>query len=194
MEMPKNRLKAALKRSEAQIGLWMSLANSYTAEICGSAGFDFVVIDAEHGPNHIQTVLQQLQALSSYAVQPVVRPTIGDVNLIKQILDVGAPSLVVPLVESAEQAEMLVRATRYPPEGIRGVAPAVARTARWGRVKNYLNEAGDEICLIVQIETRKGLDNLEAIAAVEGVDGLFIGPADLSASLGYRGRSRPEFS
>lgn len=193
MEMPKNKLKAALARGEAQIGLWMSLASPYTAEICGSAGFDFVVIDAEHGPNHIQSILQALQALAAYPVQAVVRPTIGDVNLIKQILDVGAQSLVVPLVETAEQAQLLVKAVKYPPEGIRGVAPAVARAARWGRVPNYLHEASNEICLIVQIETKKGLDNLEAIAAVEGVDGLFIGPADLSASLGHRGKpSSPE--
>lgn len=187
MEIPKNKLKAALKRGEAQIGLWMSLASSYTAEICGSAGFDFVVVDAEHGPNHLQSVLAQLQALAAYPVQAVVRPMIGDVNLIKQALDVGAQSLVIPLVETAEQAELLVKATRYPPEGIRGVAPAVARASRWNRVADYIHKASEEICLILQIETKKGLDNLEAIAAVEGVDCLFIGPADLSASLGYRG-------
>src|SRR5262249_61752954 len=117
MEISQNKLKAALKRGEAQIGLWMDLASPYTAEICGGAGFDFVVIDAEHGPNHVQTVLQQLQALAAYPVEAVVRPTIGDVSLIKQILDVGARTLVVPLVETAEQAAMLVKSMQYPPAG-----------------------------------------------------------------------------
>ena len=191
--MISNKLKAALKRGEPQIGLWMSLASPYTAEICASAGFDFVVIDGEHGPNHIQSILHGLQAIAAYPTQAVVRPTIGDVNLIKQILDVGAQTIVVPLVETAEQAELLVRAVRYPPEGIRGVAPAVARASRWGRADDYINQASSEICLILQIETKKGLDNLEAIAGVDGVDGVFIGPADLSASLGYRGKpSAPE--
>jgi 4-hydroxy-2-oxoheptanedioate aldolase len=189
VELQPNRLKTALKQGQAQIGLWMSLASPYTAEICGSAGFDFVVIDAEHGPNHIQSILAQLQALSAYPVQAVVRPASGDASLIKQILDVGAQSLVVPLVETPEQAALLVKAVQYPPEGIRGVGSAVARAARWDRVPDYLDRAGEHICLIVQIETRRGLDNLEAIAAVEGIDGLFIGPADLSSSLGYRGRA-----
>ena len=189
MDMQRNKLKAALQRGEAQVGLWMSLGSPYTAEVCGSAGFDFVVIDGEHGPNHIHSILHALQALSGYPVQAVVRPTIGDVNLIKQILDVGAQSLVIPLVETPEQARTLVRAVRYPPEGIRGVAAPVVRASRWGRMDNYLDEASGEICLILQIETRKGLDNLEEIAAVEGVDSVFIGPADLSASLGYRGKA-----
>jgi 4-hydroxy-2-oxoheptanedioate aldolase len=193
MEMLPNKLKAALKRAEPQIGLWMSLGTPYTAEVCAAAGFDFVVIDGEHGPNHIQSILLGLQAIAGYPAQAVVRPTIGDVNMIKQILDVGAQTLVVPLVETAEQAAMLVKAVRYPPEGIRGVAPTVARASRWGRVDGYIDHASDEICLILQIETKKGLDNLEAIAAVDGVDGVFIGPADLSASLGYRGKpSAPE--
>jgi 4-hydroxy-2-oxoheptanedioate aldolase len=188
MDIPKNHLKAALKRGEPQTGLWMSLATPYCAEICAGAGFDFIVIDAEHGPNDVRTVLATLQAVSAYPVQTVVRPKIGDVSLIKQVLDVGAQTLVIPLVETAEQAQTLVKAMRYPPEGIRGCAPAVARAARWGRVSDYLHQADEEMCLIVQIETKKGLDNLESIAAVHGVDGLFIGPADLSASLGYRGQ------
>lgn len=188
MDIPKNRLKAALKRGEPQIGLWMSLATPYCAEICAGAGFDFIVIDAEHGPNDVRTVMATLQAVSAYPVQAIVRPPIGEVSLIKQVLDVGAQSLVIPLVETAEQAQLMVKAMRYPPGGLRGCAPAVARAARWGRVSDYLHLADEEMCLIVQIETKKGLDNLEAIAAVDGVDCLFIGPADLSASLGYRGQ------
>jgi 4-hydroxy-2-oxoheptanedioate aldolase len=187
MDLPKNALKAALQRGEAQIGLWMGLANPYCAEICAGAGFDFVVIDGEHAPNDVRSILAQLQAVAPYPSHAVVRPMIGDANIIKQLLDIGAQTLVVPMVESAEQARVLVSAMRYPPAGIRGVGSALARAARWNRYKNYLDAADGEMCLFVQIETRKGLDNLEAIAAVDGVDGLLIGPADLSSSLGHRG-------
>lgn len=188
MQIPKNTLKAALQQGQAQIGLWMSLGSPYTAEICAGAGFDFVVVDAEHGPNHVPLVLHALQAIATTGTQAVVRPAIGDVVMIKQLLDIGAQTLVVPLIETAEQAELMVRAMRYPPGGIRGVAGAIVRASRWNRVEDYLNQADREMCLIVQVETRKGLDNIEAIAAVEGVDGVFIGPSDLSSSLGFRGK------
>jgi 4-hydroxy-2-oxoheptanedioate aldolase len=187
MENPKNLLKAALARGETQIGLWLSLANSYSAELCAGAGFDFVLIDGEHAPNDIASILAQLQSVAACPAQPVVRAPIGDPVIIKRLLDIGAQSLLIPLVETAEQAEMLVRAMRYPPEGIRGVGAAAARASRWSRVKDYLETAARELCLIVQVETQKGLDHLDAIAKVEGVDGVFIGPADLSSSLGHRG-------
>jgi 4-hydroxy-2-oxoheptanedioate aldolase len=183
----KNQFKAALQRQEQQIGLWIALADSYSAELCASAGFDWVVVDGEHAPNDLRSILGQLQAMAPYPVHPVVRPPIGEVHLIKQLLDIGAQTLLVPLVETAEQARLLVAAMRYPPAGIRGVGSAIARSSRWQGNPDYLQQADDEMCLLVQIETREGLRNLDAIAAVEGVDGLFIGPADLSASLGHRG-------
>ena len=151
-----NTFKAALQRNDPQFGLWLGLADSYSAEICAGAGFDWLLIDGEHAPNDVRTILGQLQALAAYPVHPVVRPPIGDVHLLKQLLDIGAQNLLIPLVESAEYARLLVSATRYPPVGIRGVASALARAARWSRVPNYLETADAEICLLVQIETRKG--------------------------------------
>jgi 4-hydroxy-2-oxoheptanedioate aldolase len=190
MPTKKNTFKAALKSGkQAQIGLWVGLANSYTAEICAGAGFDWLLIDGEHAPNDVRSILTQLQAMSAYPVHPIVRPVIGEVPLIKQLLDIGAQTLLVPLVETAEQAKQLVAAMRYPPEGIRGVGPSLARASQWSRISDYVHTANDEMCLLVQVETRKGLDNLDAIASVEGVDGVFIGPSDLSAALGHRGNS-----
>jgi len=188
MQIPKNTLKTALAQGRAQIGLWVALASSYSAEIAAGAGFDFILLDGEHAPNDLRSLLAQLQTAASYPVHPVVRATIGDVSLIKQLLDIGAQTLLVPLVETAEQAALLVRAMRYPPGGIRGVGSAIARSSRWSDIPDYLDTADGEMCLIVQVETKKGLDNLDAIAAVEGVDSVFIGPADLSASLGHRGQ------
>jgi|SRR5579872_2997829 len=187
MDMPINHFKQALRRGPAQIGLWLGLANSYSAEICASAGFDWLLLDWEHAPNDIRSLLGQLQALAPYPVQPIVRPPIGDVTLIKQVLDIGVQTVLVPLVESSSQAQSLVRAMRYPPAGVRGVGSALARASRWNQVPNYLQLADEQMCLLVQVETREGLNNLEAIAAVEGVDGVFIGPADLAASLGHLG-------
>jgi len=190
MEIKKNTFKAALQSGErAQIGLWLGLGDPVCAEICAGAGFDWLLIDGEHSPNDVRSILAQLQAVAPYpAAHPIVRPVSGDVNLIKQLLDIGAQTLLVPMVESAEQAKLLVSAMRYPPHGIRGVGPALARASHWNRVTNYVHEANDQMCLLVQVETRAGLDNLEAIAAVEGVDGVFIGPADLSAALGHLGK------
>lgn len=187
MQTPVNTFKQAIARREAQIGLWLGLADPYCAELCAGAGFDWLLIDAEHAPNDVRTVLGQLQAVAPYPVHPVVRPPVGDPVLIKQYLDIGAQTLLVPMVESAEQAQDLVRAMRYPPEGIRGVGSALARASRWQRYPQYLAEANDHVCLLVQIESLAALEQLEAIAAVPGVDGVFIGPADLSASMGHRG-------
>jgi 4-hydroxy-2-oxoheptanedioate aldolase len=182
-----NTFKAALANGKRQIGLWLSLANAYTAEICATAGFDWLLIDGEHSPNDVRSILAQLQAVAPYRSHPIVRPVSGDVQLIKQLLDIGAQTLLVPMVDTPEQARRLVSAVRYPPQGIRGVGSTAARASRWSLRTDYLDRADAEVCLLVQAETRVALENLEAICAVEGVDGVFIGPADLAASLGHRG-------
>ena len=189
MEIKHNIFKAALKTGErAQIGLWLGLTDPVCAEICAGAGFDWLLIDGEHAPNDVRSTLAQLQAVTAYPVHPIVRPVSGEVPLIKQLLDIGAQTLLVPMVESAEQAKQLVAAMRYPPAGIRGVGAALARASQWNRVTDYLHQANEQMCLLVQVETRLGLVNLDAICAVEGVDGVFIGPADLSAALGHLGK------
>ena len=180
-----NGFKLALAAGQVQIGLWTSFANAYAIEIVASAGYDWLLIDAEHGPNDLRSVLEQLQAVAAYPTQPVVRVPMDDPALIKQYLDIGAQSLLIPMVESGEQARRLVAATRYAPQGIRGVASA--RASRWGAISDYFERAGDSVCLIVQVETVKGLENLDEILAVPGVDGVFIGPSDLAASLGHLG-------
>jgi 4-hydroxy-2-oxoheptanedioate aldolase len=187
MDAMSNGFKAAIAARKPQIGLWLSLMNGYTAELCAGAGFDWFLIDAEHAPNTLENILHQLQAIAPYGVAPVVRPANRDPDTLKLLLDMGVQNFLIPLVESAEQAKALVGAVRYPPRGYRGVGHVLGRASRWGRVGDYLKRADDEICLLVQIESRKGLDNLEAIAAVDDVDGLFVGPADLSASLGHTG-------
>lgn len=194
MEIKQNQFKLALKKNErAQIGLWLGLADPICAEICAGAGFDWLLIDGEHAPNDVRSILAQLQAVAPYPAHPIVRPVSGDVQLIKQLLDIGAQTLLIPMVETADQARLLVSAMRYPPAGIRGVGAALARASHWNRVADYLHLASDQMCLLVQVETRLGLENLDAIAAVEGVDGVFIGPSDLSAALGHLGRpSHPD--
>jgi 4-hydroxy-2-oxoheptanedioate aldolase len=189
MNAAENGFKSGLVGSAPLIGLWQGIASAITAEICANAGFDWLLFDGEHAPNTLTTLVAQLQAVAPYNVHPVARVPVGEAWLIKQYLDIGFKTLLVPFVESAEQAQQLARAMRYPPEGIRGIAPGLARAARWNTVPNYLEQANDGVCLIVQVETRAGLDALEDIAAVPGVDGIFIGPADLAASLGYRGQS-----
>lgn len=188
MDMPINYFKQRLKSGEAQIGLWLGLASPYCAELAANAGFDWLLIDGEHAPNDLRSLLGQMQAIAPYASQPVIRPVSGDTALIKQILDIGTQTLLVPMVESAEQARELVRAMHYPPSGMRGVGSALARASRWNTVPDYLDKADEQMCLLVQIESLDGLANLDAIVNVEGVDGVFIGPADLSASMGHRGK------
>ncbi|WP_374598622.1 HpcH/HpaI aldolase/citrate lyase family protein [Sphingosinicella sp.] len=180
-------LKVALAEARTQIGLWQALANPYTAEICAGAGYDWLLFDGEHAPNTPQTLLAQLQAVAPYPVEPIARPPVGDPAIIKQYLDIGFRSLLIPMVESAEQARMLVSATRFPPRGIRGVASATSRASGFGSNPRYLAEAHEDICLIVQIESVAGLDSIEEIAETEGVDALFIGPGDLAAALGHLG-------
>ncbi|WP_437890371.1 2-keto-3-deoxy-L-rhamnonate aldolase [Phytobacter sp. V91] len=180
-----NPFKAGLRKGESQIGLWLSSTTAYMAEIAATSGYDWLLIDGEHAPNTIQDLYHQLQAIAPYSSQAVIRPVEGSRSVIKQVLDIGARTLMIPMVESAEQAREIVSATRYPPLGTRGVGASVARAARWGRVENYMARANDELCLLIQVESKTALDNLDAILAVEGIDGVFIGPADLSASLGY---------
>ena len=187
MDMPKNLFKQRLRQRQWQVGLFVGLANGISMEILAGAGFDWLVIDAEHTPNNPASVLAQLQVAAPYPVQLLVRPMSHDAALIKQYLDAGAQTLLLPLVDNAEQARQLVRAVRYPPEGIRGVAASLSRAARWSGIKDYVKQANAEVCLVVQVETRQGLENLDAILAVAGVDAVFIGPADLAASLGHLG-------
>ena len=172
------------------LGLWQALATPYTAEICAGAGYDWLLFDGEHAPNTLQTLLGQLQAVAPYPVEPIARVPIGEAAIIKQYLDIGFRTLLVPMVESAEQAARIVAATRFPPRGTRGVASATSRASGFGADADYLATAHEQICLIVQIESRAGLAAIEAIAGVEGVDALFIGPADLAGSLGHLGDPR----
>jgi len=187
--VPINPFKQALKEGRRQIGLWQAMASPFTAEICAGAGFDWLLFDGEHAPNDVPSMLAQLQAVESYPTHAIARPPIGDVVLIKQYLDLGFQTLLIPLVDTADQAAQMVRGMRYPPDGVRGVGAGSARVSRWNRVENYFRDADEQMCLLVQAETRTAMENLEAIAAVEGVDGIFIGPADLSASLGHRGNA-----
>ncbi|EAW8000155.1 4-hydroxy-2-oxoheptanedioate aldolase [Salmonella enterica] len=183
----KNAFKDALKAGRPQIGLWLGLANSYSAELLAGAGFDWLLIDGEHAPNNVQTVLTQLQAIAPYPSQPVVRPSWNDPVQIKQLLDVGAQTLLIPMVQNADEARNAVAATRYPPAGIRGVGSALARASRWNRIPDYLHQANDAMCVLVQIETREAMSNLASILDVDGIDGVFIGPADLSSDMGFAG-------
>lgn len=187
MDMPINTFKQRLRSGQAQIGLWLGLADPYCAELAANAGFDWLLIDGEHAPNDLRGMLAQLQAVAPYPGQPVIRPVIGDTAMIKQMLDIGAQTLLVPMVESADQARQLVNAVQYPPKGVRGVGSALARASRWNSIPGYLDQADEQMCLLVQIENKEGLANLDEIVAVEGVDGVFIGPADLSAAMGHRG-------
>lgn len=172
------------------IGLWQALANPYTAEICAGAGYDWLLFDGEHAPNTLQTFVAQLQATARYPIHPIARPPVGDPAIIKQYLDIGFPTLLLPMVDNALQAKHLVAACRFPPAGIRGVASATSRASGFGADPKYLSEQNDRVGVIAQIESVAGLEAIGSIAAVEGIDGLFIGPADLSAALGHLGNPR----
>jgi 4-hydroxy-2-oxoheptanedioate aldolase len=188
MQMPQNTFKAALAAGQPQIGLWVGLADATAAEALATTGYDWLLLDGEHAPNDPRSILQQLRAVAPYPVQPVVRPVIGDVALVKQYLDVGAQTLLIPMIDTAAQAAQMVQAMRYAPAGIRGMGAALARASRYNQVDNYLAQADAQMCLLVQAETATAIANLPAIAATEGVDGVFFGPADLSASMGYPGQ------
>jgi 4-hydroxy-2-oxoheptanedioate aldolase len=187
LPLPSNAFKAALLAGRPQVGLWVSLANAYCAELVAGAGFDWLLLDTEHSPGGIDSVLAQLQAVAPYGVSAVVRPDINDTVLIKRYLDIGAQTLLIPYVQTAEEAARAVAAMRYPPAGVRGVG-GTTRATRFGRVQDYAEHCADELCLLVQIETGEALARLEEIAGVEGVDGVFIGPNDLAASLGHMGK------
>jgi 4-hydroxy-2-oxoheptanedioate aldolase len=187
MQLPKNSFKEALRAGRPQIGLWHGLPDAYVSEVIASTGFAWLAIDGEHAPNDPRSVLAQLQAIAPYPVSAVVRTASDDATLIKQYLDIGAQTVLVPMVESAGQAARVVAATRYPPAGIRGVGSALARASRWNQLGDYLHRCAQELCVLVQVESARGLDNLGEIAATDGVDGVFFGPADLSASMGLLG-------
>ena len=181
-----NPFKLGLSTHQIQIGLWSSLCSHIVAEVIAGAGFDWIVIDGEHAPNELSDVVHQLQAMSSYPVEPVVRIPCGDAVIIKRYLDAGARSLLVPMVRDALAAANIVAATRYPPCGIRGVSVA-HRANRFGRIKDYMKRATENLCIVAQIETAEAVSNVEAIASVDGIDGLFVGPSDLAADLGHLG-------
>jgi 4-hydroxy-2-oxoheptanedioate aldolase len=192
MKTPVNRFKKAISEKQAQIGLWLGLANSYSAEMCAMAGFDWLLVDGEHAPNNLQSIQQQLQAIAAYpANNAIARVPFGDTVLMKQYLDLGVETLLVPMVDTPQQAAQCVQAMRYPQDdgqgGVRGMAGT--RASRWGMFPNYAKEANAQVCLLVQAESREALKNLDAIANTPGVDGVFIGPADLSASMGYVGNA-----
>lgn len=188
MPAPKNTFKQALREKRTQIGFWQALANPYTVEISADAGYDWLLLDAEHAPNDIPLLVAQLQAMKGSASHAVIRPPIGETWIVKQLLDIGAQTLLIPMVDSRELAQAMVQAVRYPPHGVRGVGAALARASRFNRIPDYLQTANDEICLLLQIESRAGLAALDDIASTEGVDGVFIGPADLAADMGFLGR------
>src|SRR5258707_10129933 len=186
VEFQRNAFKHALAQGKLQIGLWSSLCSNIAAEIISDSGFDWILLDTEHSPNEIPDLLSQLQAVQRGTATPIVRAAWNDAVLFKRILDIGAQSLLVPFVQNPEEARRAVAATRYPPSGIRGTAGS-SRASRYGRVKDYLKKANEEICLLVQVETRQALDQIEAIAKVDGIDGVFIRPAGLAASRGHIG-------
>ncbi len=184
MPAPRNRFKAALAAGKPLFGCWLGTAEAYLAEVTGRAGFDWVLVDGEHAPNDLRSITAQLQVLEGLGPDVLVRLPWGEDWRIKQALDAGAQSLMIPMVESAAEARRLVRATRYPPEGIRGMGAMLARASRFGAIGDYAATANDQICLIVQLESGAALDAIEEICAVDGIDGCFIGPADLGADLG----------
>lgn len=186
MELPVNRFKAGLASGRCQIGLWTSLPGTVPTEILSHCGFDWLVLDTEHAPGDPLTILPQLQTMAAFDTAPVVRAAWNDSVLIKRFLDLGAQTLLLPYVQTRAEAEAAVTAMRYAPRGERGMAGSV-RAAGYGQIADYVHRAEEELCLIVQVETREALDNLEDIASVDGVHGVFIGPADLSASLGHPG-------
>lgn len=189
--MYENRFKAGIEAGVPQIGLWCSLANNVSIEPIAGAGYDWILIDTEHAPNELTTVHGQLQAMATGPSSAVVRPAWNDLVAIKRFLDIGAQTLLIPFVQNAEEARRAVEATRYPPHGIRGVSVAT-RANGFGRIPDYFKRANDEICILVQIETRAAVEEIEAIAAVDGVDGIFIGPSDLAADLGHLGGAAHE--
>lgn len=185
-DLPRNAFKHALAEGRQQIGLWCSLPDPYVTEFLAHAGFDWLLLDSEHSPSDLKIIGTQIAVARDANTTLIVRPPVNDTVVIKQYLDIGAQTLLLPMVNTAEEARAAVAAMRYPPTGVRGVA-GTTRASRYGLIPDYHKNAHKELCLLVQVETKTALENLEAIAAVEGVDGIFIGPSDLAASLGFPG-------
>lgn len=189
MEQIANPFKRAIMAGQQQIGLWSTIRDNAATEMLAGLGFDWMLLDCEHTPNDLNSVLSMLQAMSAYGTHPVVRPTELNPAEIKRLLDIGAQTILIPYVQTVEEAKLAVEAVDYAPRGFRGMGGST-RANRFGTVPEYFTRAREEICLLVQIETQKGLDNLDEIASLDGIDGVFIGPADLSASLGHAGNAR----
>lgn len=187
MPAPKNTFKQALREKRTQLGFWQALTSPTTVEISAKAGFDWLLLDGEHAPNDLPLLIAQLRAMNGSPAHPIIRPPIGETWIIKQLLDIGAQTLLIPMIESRAMAETMVKAMRYPPQGVRGVGAALARASEYNSIPDYLQTANDETCLLLQIESRAGLAALDEIASTEGVDGIFIGPADLAADMGHLG-------
>lgn len=188
MPAPENSFKFRLKNGETQIGLWVGLGDPSVAELASQCGYDWLVIDGEHGPNGLRDVLAQLRAIGRDKAHPVVRTRDDNRAEIKQMLDIGAQTILIPMIESAEQARAAVQSVLYPPEGVRGVGAALARASGYNAIPDYLQSANDEICLLLQVENKAGIAALDDILAVKRIDGIFIGPADLAADMGYLGQ------
>ena len=192
-DMPRNRFRTALESGRTQYGVWLGIPDPSAAEIMAGAGFDWLLIDHEHGAFELHDVLSHLQVMAAYDVAPIVRPADGDPTLLKKLCDLGAQSFIVPMIDTPEQAAAVVRAVSYPPDGIRGMGTSLARAARWNAIPGYVGQANDEMLVVVQAETVTAIDNLESIANTPGIDGVFIGPSDLSASMGHVGNvAHPE--
>ena len=189
MPAPQNALKHRLAAGEVLHGCWLGLADAYAAEIAATCGFDWLLIDGEHAPNDIRSLSAQLAVVLHSPAMPILRLVNDDAALIKQALDIGAQSLLIPMVDSAAQAQRILQATRYPPDGMRGVGSALARASQFSAIDDYLSTANDQICLLVQVESRAGIAALDEILAVKGIDGVFIGPADLAADMGHLGQA-----
>ncbi len=189
MPAPINPFKKALSEGKTQFGCWLGLADTFSTELMGTAGFDWLVIDGEHAPNDLRSILAQLQVLEASGSHAVVRVPIGETYMIKQVLDAGAQTVLVPMVDSADQARQLVRDVTYPPQGDRGVGYALTRAARFSQITDYGTTADAQVCLLVQVESNKGIAALDDILAIDGIDGVFIGPADLAADMGHMGNA-----
>ena len=188
MQLPVNTFKHAILSGKHQLGFWVTLPGGTIAELLAGSGYDWLLFDTEHAPTDVLDVLEQMQAAAPYPVSAVIRPANNDAVLIKRLLDLGAQTLLIPYVQSRAEAEAAVSAMRYAPAGMRGVS-GLTRATKYGRVADYARTAASELCLLVQVETALALDRLEDIATVDGVDGIFIGPADLAASMGHPGNS-----
>ena len=188
MKLPHNAFKQALRECRSQIGLWSSLSSNYSVEVIAGAGFDWILLDTEHSPNDLESVLAQAQAAAPYPTSTIVRVPWNEMVVIKRYLDIGIQTLLIPYVCTVKEARDAVSYTRYPPAGVRGVAGST-RASRFGRVKDYAKHAHEELCVLVQVETKDALDQIEGICAIDGIDGVFIGPADLHASMGYTGET-----